>query len=265
MLFMHRGDKMQKNKGFSLSIFLFLTLVNFFLFFGCSDSRVVQSHYIISNNEEEIGCNYTWQTGDYWEFLAWALLDDVTGASALAITAGYSPDQLPSPDTDITIPIPVEFEEAAEYRMKAARIVEEATEIRETDRSEAMSLLREAARTDPSWSVPLTNMAVLFLEDENVDDALSILQPVAHKNTPAHILACIAWNEGDTDTALNYLAEALVAQSPAPEVLAAVGIAYGITGDVELASSAINRLLENPDAPAELRILVLEYAIRLAE
>jgi len=92
-----------------------------------------------------------------------------------------------------------------------------------------------------------------------------VLQPVAHKNTPAHILACIAWDTGNTDAALGYLAEALTAQTPAPEVLAAIAVAYSITGQVELASSVINRLLENSDAPAELRILVLEYALRLAE
>ena len=240
-------------------------LFGLLLLSACSDSRVVQSHYIITDNKEAIGCRYTWQQGDYWEFLAWALLDDVTGASALAITAGYSPEQLPAADTEIIIPIPAEFEEAAEYRMKAARIVEEATEIRETDRSRAMSLLREAARADPSWSVPLTNMAVLLLEDERTDEALLVLQPVAHKNTPAHILACIAWNNGDTNTALGYLAEALTAQIPASEVLAAIAVAYSITGEVELASAVINRLLENPDAPAELRVLVLEYALRLAE
>ncbi len=242
----------------TLAIFVLLSA-------ACTRSTVVQSHYVIQTNTAGSECTYVWQRGDYWEFLSWALLDDVSASSVLAITAGYAPEVLPSPGTEIKIPIPEEFEEAASNRMKAARLVRQATEIRETDREDCMDLLEEAIDTDPSWSVPVTNITVLLIEDGRTDDALEMLQPMSHKNTPALVLAGLAWCQGSTDGALRHLSEALASPSPRPEVLAPAGIAWGVPGDRERAGNIIRRLLEDPEAPSELRVLALRYALMLGE
>lgn len=241
-----------------------LTLL-FLLSAACTRSTVVQSRYVIQTDTTESECSYEWQRGDYWEFLAWALLDDVSASSVLAITAGYAPDVLPSPGTEIRIPIPEEFEQAASDRMKAARLVRSATDIRETDRDDCMDLLEEAMDTDPSWSVPVTNITVLLIEDGKTDEALVMLQPMSYKNTPALVLAGLAWSQGSTESALRHLSEALTSSSPRPEVLAAAGIAWSVTGDRERAGNIIRQLLENPDAPSDLRVLALKYALMLGK
>ena len=233
--------------------------------FSCTSSTVVHSRYVINTPGETAQCPYTWQTGDYWEFLAWAILDDPGAASALAITAGYTPEVYPSPGTEITLPLSSDYEEAAENRMEAARLVREATEIRLTDRNSCMELLRQAVRKDPAWSVPVTDITVLLLEDGRTEEALELLAPLAYKNTPALVLAGIAWRQGDTQSALQHLAEALAADNPRPEVLAAAGIAWSVTGDLQRAGAVLRRLLENPDAPSDLRIQALHYAIMLGE
>lgn len=232
---------------------------------GCTKTRVVQSRYIIQTETAATQCSYTWQQGDYWEFLAWALLDDVSSSSVLAITAGYTPDVLPSPGAEIRLPIPKEYEEAARQRMESARLIRMATDIHETDRSGCMELLVDARETDPSWSVPFTNIAVLFLEDGRTDEALELLGPVCYKNTPALIMAGIAWRQGNTEDAMRHLSEALITTTPRPEVLAAAGIAWSVTGDWERAGNIIRRLLEDPEAPSELRVLALHYALMLGE
>ncbi len=232
---------------------------------GCTKTRVVQSHYVIQTETAESECGYIWQHGDYWEFLAWALLDDVSSSSALAVTAGYLPETLPAPGTEIFIPIPAEYEEAAQARMEAARLTGRATDIRETDRNGCMRLLREAREMDPSWSVPVTNITVMMLEDGRTDEALELLGPMSYKNTPALILAGIAWRHGDTDGALRHLSDALTSTSPRPEVLAAAGIAWSVTGERGRAGNIIRRLLEDPEAPSELRVLALHYALMLGE
>ncbi|MCD4706871.1 MAG: hypothetical protein K8S62_03950 [Candidatus Sabulitectum sp.] len=232
---------------------------------GCSNTRVVQSRYVIQTEAAVSECSYVWQQGDYWEFLAWALLDDISSADVLAITAGYTPEALPEPGTEISIPIPEEYEDPARKRMEAARLIRTATEIRETDRNQCMELLTEASEKDSSWSVPVTNITVMLLEDGRADEALELLGPICYKNTPALIMAGIAWRNGDTDIALRHLSEALISASPRPEALAAAGIALSVTGDRERAGNIIRRLLDNPEAPSELRILVMQYALMLAE
>ena len=232
---------------------------------GCTTVRVTQSSYVIQTNSEGAQCTYTWQQGDYWEFLAWALLDDVSASSVLAITAGYLPEILPSPGTEIGLPLPEEYEESARSRMEAARLVRRATAIRESDPGDCMRLLRDANARDPEWSVPVTNISVLLLEEGRVDEALEVLGPVGYKNTPALVLAGIAWRQGKTDDALRYLSEALISNSPRPEVLAAAGIAWSIAGDRARAGNIIMRLLEDPEAPSALRVLALHYALMLGE
>ncbi len=245
---------------------LLCTLTVFVLLLvACTRSTVIQSRYVIQTETSESHCAYIWQQGDFWEFLAWALLDDVSASSVLAITAGYSPDVLPSVGTEIHIPIPEEYEEAAFGRMEAARLVQRATNVRETDPNECMNLLEEAIDTDPSWSVPVTNITVLLIEDGRTDEALVMLQPMSHKNTPALVLAGLAWRQGSTEGALRHLSEALATSSPRPEVLAAAGIAWCVTGDRERAGNIIRQLLENPDAPSDLRVLALKYALMLGE
>ena len=232
---------------------------------SCSNRTVVQSRYVISTSSETGECPYTWCAGDYWEFLAWAILDDPGAASALAITAGYTPDALPRTGTEIFLPLSVGFSEAAKNRMEAARLVRGATEIRFTDRDQCMELLKQASELDPAWSIPVTNMTVLLLEDGRTEEALQLLSPLSHKNTPAMVLAGISWRQGDTQGALRHISEALATDNPRPEVLAAAGIAWSVTGELQRAGAVLRRLLENPDAPSDLRVQALHYAIMLGE
>jgi hypothetical protein len=232
---------------------------------GCTTTTVVQSRYIILPETQNSQCRYTWQQGDYWEFLAWALLDDIPSAEVLAITAGYLPEVLPAPGTQILIPLSEGLEQAAVNRMDAARLVRAATELRETDRNGCMQLLRQAEDKDPSWSVPVADITVLLLEDGKTDQALELLDPMCHKNIPALILAGIDWRNGNTDGALRHLSEAMATSNPRPEVLAATGIALAVTGERERAGNNIRQLLEDTDAPSELRVLVTHYALMLAD
>jgi len=232
---------------------------------GCTTTTVVQSRYIIAQDTQSSQCPYTWQQGDYWEFLAWALLDDIPSAEVLAITAGYLPDVFPAPGTQILIPLSADLENAAARRMEAARLVKAATELRETDRNGCMQLLRQAEEKDSLWSVPVADITVLLLEDGKTAQALELLDPMCHKNIPALILAGIDWRSGNTDGALRHLSEAMATSNPRPEVLAATGIALAVTGEREQAGNNIRQLLENPDAPSELRVLVMRYALMLAD
>jgi hypothetical protein len=231
------------------------------LLLSCTRTTRVSSRYLVSAGEQSGRCPYTWQSGDYWEFLAWAILDDPSSASALSVTAGYAPGELPSPGTVISLPLAPEMEEAVSRRMEAAGLVREATEARLASSGEAAALLERASSADPSWSVPYTNRTVLLLEEGRTEEALRMLDPVSHKTTPAMVLAGISWRNGDTSGALEHLAEALATDSPRPEAVAAAGIAWMVTGQVNRAGTMLRRLLENPDAPSELRVEALKYAI----
>lgn len=235
------------------------------LLLSCTRTTTVSSRYLVSSRDESGRCPYTWQSGDYWEFLAWAILDDPSSASALSVTAGYAPGELPSPGTVIFLPLAPGMEEAASSRMEAARLVREATAAREGSSSEAAALLERASSVDPSWSVPYTNRTVLLLEEDRTEEALLMLEPVSHKATPAMVLAGISWRNGDTRGALEHLAEALATDFPRPEAVAAAGIAWMVTGQVNSAGTMLRRLLENPDAPSLLRVEALKYAIMATE
>lgn len=235
------------------------------IFLSCTRTTTVSSRYVISTNGETADCPYEWRPGDYWEFLAWAILDDPSSAPVLALTAGYSPETLPPPGTVITIPLSAEYAEAARLRMEAARLVAGATELRETNRDSCMTLLYRAMDTDPAWSVPATDITVLLLEEGRTEEALEILAPHSCKNTPAMVLAGIAWRRGDTEGALAHLREALAANDPSPEVLAAAGMAWAVTGDRRRAGNVFRELLGNPAASPETRVEALHYALMLEE
>ncbi len=235
------------------------------VFTSCSRTTTVSSRYVISTDAEATGCPYEWKAGDYWEFLAWAILDDAASAPALALTAGYDPGTFPAPGTTITIPLSPEYAEAARLRMEAARMVADATELRAADRDSSMALLRRAMDTDPAWSVPATNITVLLLEEGRTEEALGLLAPHSCKNTPAMVLAGIAWRRGSTGEALAHLREALAVDHPDPEVLAAAGMAWAVTGDRTRAGNAFRELLGNPDASPETRVEALRYALMLEE
>jgi len=232
---------------------------------ACTRTTSVRSFYVINTSGGSERCPYTWQDGDYWEFLAWALLDDVSSASALAITAGYTPVTFPVPGAEIVIPMAEEYSDAARNRMDAARLVRDATQVRDTDRALCMELLEAAVELDPVWSVPSVDITVLLLEEGRSDEALELLSPLSYKNIPATIMAGISWRKGNTAEALEHLQEALATERPLPEVLAAAGIVWSVTGNRQNAMSAFRRLLENPDAPSELRIRALEFALMLEE
>jgi hypothetical protein len=236
-----------------------------FLGASCTRSRVLESRYVVNAHASAETCPYVWQEGDYWEFLAWAILDDVPSAGVLALTSGYLPEILPAPGTEISIPMDPSYSEAVQNRMQAARLVARATEARETDRNHAMQLLRQAMELDSQWSVPATNATVLLLEDGRTEEALRLLAPLAHKTAPAMILAGMAWRNGNTPAALAHLAEAMAVHHPPPEVLAAAGMAWGVTGDRERAGMVIGRLLQNAEASSELRIAALRFALALGE
>lgn len=223
----------------------------------------MESRWVINSNQTRTGCSYTWQQGDYWEFLAWALLDDTDSADALAVTAGYTPETFPSPGTEITIPFSPDLQEAAEKRMRAARLVQLATDLKEENRERCMEHLTEAHQLDPAWSVPVTDITVLLMEEGRTDEALELLAPLSHKTVPAMILAGIDWQNGNTQGALEHLAEALSVERPKPEALAAAGIVWTVTGNTSGAVTAFRRLLEDPDAPAELRVTALQYSLYL--
>lgn len=244
-----------------LAIFLFLALAAS----GCTRTRVVSTRYVIAASEDGGSCPYQWQQGDYWEFLAWALMDDPSSGEAMAITAGYAPLTLPEPGTVIRLPLDPELEEAVVTRMEAARLCVAATEARESDRDLCYDLLEEATDRDPSWSVPATNLTVLLIEDGRTEEALELLEPFSHRSTPAMVLAGIAWNMGDTETALRHLSEALATPEPDPEVLAAAGVAWFITGESDRAAGVLRRLLADPEAPSELRLRAMELAILLGD
>ena len=113
------------------------------------------------------------------------------------------------------------------------------------------------------WSVPSTNITVLLLEEGKTEQALDLLAPLSHKNIPAMIMAGISWQRGNTPETLEHLEEALATETPRPEVLAAAGIVWSVTGDYQNAAMALRRLLENPDAPPELRVRALQFALML--
>ncbi len=229
---------------------------------GCTTRRTVSEHFIFKPPETGDKCYMTWAAGDHWGFLAWAVLDDPSAAPILAMAAGYRADSLPPPGTRVGLPLHRDMEPALENRLSAARIVRDATALRDREENGVLDLLMEAVEIDPDWSVPRTNVALLHIEAGDVHAARNILGPVSRKYTPALLLSKLDWEGGQTESALSHIAEAMTDPDPPPETLAAAGVIYTVLGEFYLASLAWRKLLENPDAPSHLRLLAMEMLLK---
>jgi tetratricopeptide (TPR) repeat protein len=222
----------------------------------------VSTFIIVPGTSPDLGCSYTWQQDDTWKFMAWAVLDSPGAADVLALESGYRPDSLPRPGTEVSLPVAGGLESELSSRMAAARLVRTATDHRESgDDPGAFRALQEAAEADPSWSVPLCDMAIMLLEEGNCDAAADILEPVAYKYRPSLILSRIAWEEGRSDDALSYLQTALSGPDPPAEALAAAALLYTVTGNGYAASAIWLRILAQPDADSRLRLMAVRFAL----
>jgi hypothetical protein len=228
---------------------------------GCATRRTVTETFVIRPPEFSGGCSMTWEAGDYWGLVAWALLSDTSSAAVLAMSAGYSPDSLPLPGAAVILPLPAGMEEALEQRMAAARLVRDATALRRDGLPGTLELLERAVSLDPGWSIPRTDIALIRLESGDREGAGAVLEPVAHKYTPALLLAMLDWEEGLTASALDRISEAMSEPDPPPETLAAAAVMYTVTGEGYLASLAWRRILENPDAPSHIRLTALRMLL----
>lgn len=229
---------------------------------GCSTRRVVTGHFVFQPPESGERCGMTWESGDHWDFVAWALLSDPSAGIALAFAAGYAHDSLPAPGVRVGLPLHVDMEEALEARLTAARLVRDASALHERGEPGVMELLRAAVDKDSEWSVPRTNMALVYIGLGQRDEARSVLAPVAHKYAPALVLAILDWQEGKTESALFRISEAMSEPAPPPETLAAAGVIYMVTGESYLAAQIWRRILEDPEAPPEIRLMALEILLR---
>jgi len=210
---------------------------------------------------EAARCSYEWREGDGWAFIAWAL-DIPDGAMPLALQAGYMVDSIPEPGTVITLPLSQEFDEALKARLEAARIVREATEVLETgDTLRVYNILDQAIQTDPSWSVPAYDLAVLMLAEGRGDEAVTMLEPWSHKYDAALVQSSVAWNRGDSRTALDEIEITLMDDSPPFEVLAASALIYTVTGNFYQANLIWREILGSPEADSAIRLMAARYAL----
>jgi len=214
------------------------------------------------------GVPYTWQEGDSWRFLAWAILDADSGQGydALALMAGCRPDSAPSPGDRILLPLDPSLSQALQARMESARLVREATEARSGGSGQvADSLLRRAISKDPSWSVPAWDLALLQLDAGDRRGAAATLAPVAGKPRAEIMLARMSWEGGNADAALRHVETAMLAPEPSPEILACAAVLYTVTGNRYQASRLWLRILADPSAGSDLRILAVRNCLALGE
>ncbi len=206
-------------------------------------------------------CEYTWHEDDGWAFIAWAI-DIPDGAVTIALQAGYMVNEIPEPGTTINLPLAPDLQEALRLRMEAARLVREATDtLAEGDTVSVFSILAEAMDTDPSWSIPAYNYSLLLLEQDRLEEIIPLLEPWSHKYEAALVQSCIAWNNGDSEEALNQLEIALMDENPPFAVLAAAALIYTVTGYEYQASNFWLRILADPDAAPSLRLMAVQYAL----
>ena len=231
-------------------------------FTGCVTRTTVTGQFVFNPAHTGEKCMVTWASGDYWEFLAWAILSDPGASAVLAMAAGYPPDSLPAPGTRVGLPLSGDMEAALERRLASARLVREASVLRRQGNEGVMALLGAAVAEDPDWSVPRTDMAIMYLESGDRQNAEGILEPVAHKYTPALLMAMMDWEAGLTESAMERISEAMADPDPPPETLAAAGVIYTVTGNAYLASQAWRKILEDPDAPSHIRLTAMEMLLR---
>ncbi len=214
------------------------------------------------------GLEYAWQEGDTWRFLAWAVLDADRGEGheTLALTAGFAPGVPPEPGAIVRLPLDPSLAGALESRLAAARLVRQATRMREEGRAgEVPGLLLQAIERDAGWSVPRFDLALLVLEEGLVDSARALLEPVATRPRAALLLGVMDWEGCDLEGAVRHLEEAVAGVDPPPEALAAAAIAQMAAGNRYRASRLWLELLQDPDAPSELRLMGLHYCMMLEE
>lgn len=206
-------------------------------------------------------CTYEWREGDGWAFIAWAL-DLPEGAQPLALQAGYMIDSVPQTGTLITLPLSQDLSEALENRLEAARLVREATEtLLAGDTLRVFHYLDQAMQTDPSWSVPAYDAALLLLAEGRDLEAVALLAPWSHKYDAALVQSSVAWNRGDSGTALEEIEITLQDDSPPFEVLAAAALIYTVTGHYYQASAIWREILGSPEADSAIRLMAARYAL----
>ncbi|MBN1434178.1 hypothetical protein JW921_05415 [Candidatus Fermentibacterales bacterium] len=189
-------------------------------------------------------------------------MDDPGAAGALAIGSGYRPDSLPMPGARVSLPFDPSLRPALEDRMESARLVRLATErLGQDDRRGALSLLVEAQEADTSWSVPVYDMAVLYIEDGDTERALALLSGLSHRYRVSLLLASIYWEAGATSEAIALLEYVLMSDAAPTEALAAAALAYSVAGFSYNASQLWRRVLADPDADSGLRLMAARYAI----
>jgi hypothetical protein len=206
-------------------------------------------------------CTYEWREGDGWAFIAWAL-DIPDGVLPLALQAGYMTDSIPEPGTRITLPLSQDLSEALENRLQAARIVRDATEALESgDTLRVFNYLDQAMETDPSWSVPAYNASVLLLAEGRDEEAVRLLDPWSYKYDAALVQSSVAWNRGDSETAMEEIEISLMDESPPFEVLAAAALIYTVTGNYYQANAIWRTILASPEADSSIRLMAARYAL----
>jgi hypothetical protein len=229
---------------------------------GCGGPETVAMPGTPALSESGPRCEYVWSEGDGWRFISWAVMGSAGHADALALGSGFEPGTAPSPGDTIMLPLSADLETALRTRLSAARLVRRATEARETgDRVSAGSLLMQAAELDEGWSVPVCDLAILYIEDGALDAAEELLSPLSHKYRVAWLLSWVSWRRGRTEDALEHIQTALMDPSPPPEVVLAAGIIYSVTGNDYQAGLMWRRVLSDPSADTSIRLEALRRAL----
>ena len=232
---------------------------------GCTTTRTGVPIYIIAVQHDNIstpGLEYTWQHGDSWRFLSWAVLDDESAAEALALRSGFTADSLPRPGDSVLLPFTPSLEEPLESRLRAARLVREATDsMRAGSTHASLELLSRASREDTTWSVPLYDTAILYIRAGDLSRARSLLREHRSRYRMAMLLAFLCWETGASHDAIDLLEYAMMDEDPPGELLAAAALAYSVSGNSYNACQLWRRVLSDPDVESGLRLMAVRYAL----
>lgn len=239
-------------------LFLLLSVVSC----GERTLRTLSVYQIDTGSFPVAKLEYKWQENDSWTFLAWAIMDDPDAAQVLALGSGkLLTDAIYAGET-VLLPLDPSLEDALLSRLESARLLQNATEAYELgDLYSTRIMLEEAINTDPEWSIPCCNLAVLYIEDGDRESAFNLLEPVSHKFKPALMLSKLYWEMGNTTEATHLIETALMQENCPTEVLAAAAIIYTVSGKNYNASMLWRHVLADPDASVELRMLAVKYAL----